>query len=169
MGETRTHRIVVGVEGSGGAGKALRWAISEARYRNAHIEVVTAYAPTYIPAAPDVGFVPLDPCDIEREVVRLQDSVVASVQDRIDAAGITVSQTVARGRAADVLVQLSDGADMLVVGNRGRGGFRGLRLGSVSHQIAQHAACPVMIVRTDLEPEDWAEIDLAEEPATASN
>lgn len=163
MAESRQHRIVVGVEGSGGARKALRWAICEATYRDATIEVVTAYAPTYVPAAPDVGFVPLDPTDIEREVQRLQDGVVASVQDRIDAAGITVTQTIARGRAADVLVKVSEGADMLVVGNRGRGGFRGLRLGSVSQQIAQHASSPVMIVRTDLEPEDWDEIDLVDQ------
>ncbi len=168
MGQDRQHRIVVGVEGSGGARKALRWAICEAKYRQAHIEVVTAYAPTYIPAAPDVGFVPLDPGDIQREVELLQNNVVASVQDRIDAAGITVSQTILRGRAADVLVRVAEGADMLVVGNRGRGGFRGLRLGSVSQQIAQHASCPVMIVRTDLEPEDWDEIDLAEKSSTVS-
>ncbi len=168
MVEDRQHRIVVGVEGSGGARKALRWAICEAKYRNAHIEVVTAYAPTYIPAAPDLGFVPLTPPDIEREVQKLQSDVVASVQDRIDAAGISVSQTIERGRAADVLVRVSEGADMLVVGNRGRGGFRGLRLGSVSQQIAQHASCPVMIVRTDLEPEDWVEIDLADASAVDS-
>ncbi len=151
---------MVGVEGSGGARAALQWAICEARYRNATIEVVTAYAPSYVPAAPDVGFVPLNTGEIVREVEKLQTAVVASLQDRIDAAGITVTQTMARGRAADVLVKIAEGADMLVVGNRGRGGFRGLRLGSVSHQIAQQADCPVMIVRTDLEPEDWEPLDL---------
>ncbi|MEE9416991.1 MAG: universal stress protein [Acidimicrobiales bacterium] len=166
MSENRQHRIVVGIEGSGGARAGLQWAICEARYRSALIEVVTAYSPTYVPAAPDVGFMPVNMTDIVSEVQALQDAVVSSVQERIDAAGVEVTQTIIRGRAADALVKVAEGADMLVVGNRGRGGFRGLRLGSVSHQIAQHASCPVMIVRTDIEPEDWDDIELAD-PSTA--
>ena len=55
-----------------------------------------------------------------------------------------------RGRAADTLIAESSNAAMLVVGSRGRGGFRGLLLGSVSQQIAQHGSCPVVIVRPDL-------------------
>ena len=70
------QRIVVGVEGSGGARAALRWAIEEARHRDAVIEVVTAYAPTYVPAAPDLGYVPLDPINLVSEVERMQADVV---------------------------------------------------------------------------------------------
>jgi len=54
------------------------------------------------------------------------------------------------GRAADTLIAESDNAAMLVVGSRGRGGFRGLLLGSVSQQITHHGSCPVVIVRPDL-------------------
>jgi nucleotide-binding universal stress UspA family protein len=51
------------------------------------------------------------------------------------------------GQAADVLLQEAQDADLLVVGNRGRGGFASLLLGSVSQQVVHHASCPVIIVR----------------------
>lgn len=149
----RQGRIVVGVEGSGGAKAALRWAIEEARYRNAVVEVVTAYAPTYVPAAPDFGYVPLDPVDLVEQVRKMQQSVIDSVLETTDASGVRIERKVLKGRAADTLIKAAEGADMLVVGNRGRGGFRGLRLGSVSQQIAHHASCPVVIVRVDLDQE----------------
>jgi len=151
------RRIVVGVEGSGGARAALRWAIDEARYRDATIDVVTTYVPTYVPAAPDLGFVPLDPIDLVAEVEKLQNEVVASVVETCDVTGIEIQQRLLKGRAAETLIEAAEGADMLVVGNRGRGGFRGLLLGSVSHQIAHHASCPVVIVRSELLPEDEAQ------------
>jgi nucleotide-binding universal stress UspA family protein len=144
-------RIVVGVEGSGGARAALRWAISEARYRNAVVEVVTAYAPTYVPAAPDFGYVPLDPVDLVDQVRKMQDAVIDSVLESCPAADVRIERRLLKGRAADTLIKAAENADMLVVGNRGRGGFIGLKLGSVSQQIAHHAACPVVIVRADLE------------------
>ncbi|MGI9600591.1 MAG: universal stress protein [Acidimicrobiales bacterium] len=151
---TDRGRIVVGVEGSGGARAALRWAIDEARHRNAVVDVVTTYVPTYVPAAPDLGFVPLDPIDLVGEVERLQNDVVTSVVESCDVGDVEIGQRLVKGRAAETLIEESKGADMLVVGNRGRGGFRGLLLGSVSHQIAHHATCPVVIVRAELLPED---------------
>lgn len=154
MSEDRQHRIVVGIEGSGGARAALRWAISEARYRKAVIEVVTAYSPTYVPAAPDFGFVPLDPVDLVAEIERMQEDVVQSVIGDGASADVEIRRTLVKGRPADSLIKVADGADMLVVGNRGRGGFIGLRLGSVSQQVSHHATCPVVIVRTDLDTED---------------
>ena len=144
------NRIVVGVEGSGGAKAALRWAIKEARHRNAFIDVVTAYSTTYVPASPDFNYVPLDPIDLEAEVKRMQDSIIDEVLAEVDAEGVEVRRRMVRGRAADSLIAESDNASMLVVGSRGRGGFRGLLLGSVSQQIAQHGSCPVVIVRPDL-------------------
>jgi nucleotide-binding universal stress UspA family protein len=147
----RHGRIVVGVEGSGGARAALRWAISEARYRNAVVEVVTAYAPTYVPAAPDFGYVPLDPVDLVDQVRKMQDAVIDGVLESCPAADVRIERRILKGRAADTLIKAAENADMLVVGNRGRGGFIGLKLGSVSQQIAHHASCPVVIVRADLE------------------
>ncbi len=144
------NRIVVGVEGSGGARAALRWAIKEARHRNAFVDVVTAYSTTYVPASPDFNYVPLDPIDLEAEVKRMQDSIIDEVLAEVDAGGVEIRRRMIRGRAADTLIAESDNAAMLVVGSRGRGGFRGLLLGSVSQQIAQHGSCPVVIVRPDL-------------------
>lgn len=149
MSEER--RIVVGVEGSGGARAALRWAIEEARIRGAVVDVVTAYLPTYVPAAPDFGFVPLDPIDLVEEIKKLQEDVIGSVTGNGDPADVEIRRVLLKGRAADMLLEASKGADLLVVGDRGRGGFRGLLLGSVSQQCAQHATCPVVIVRRDLE------------------
>jgi nucleotide-binding universal stress UspA family protein len=154
MGRDGRHRIVVGVEGSAGSHAALRWAIEEARLRNGVVEVVTAYLPTYVPAAPDFGYVPLDPVDLVDEVTKMQDEVIATVSDTVDTAGVRIEQKLLKGRAADTLIAAAEGADMLIVGNRGRGGFRGLLLGSVSQQIAHHATCPVVIVRADMDLDD---------------
>ena len=149
--DQRESRIVVGVEGSGGAKAALRWAIVEAGYRNACVEVVTAYSNTYVPASPDFNYVPLDPVDLEAEVTRMQNNVVDEVVADLGDTGVEIRRIVRRGRPADTLIKAAEGADMLVVGSRGRGGFRGLLLGSVSQTIAHHGDCPVVIVRPDLD------------------
>ena len=144
----RSNRIVVGVEGSKGSKNALKWALDEAKHRgNAVVDVVTAYLPTYVPAAPDFGYVPLDPVDLVEEVRKMQDAVIDEVAT---GSAITIERKLLKGRAADTLIMAAEGAAMLVVGSRGRGGFRGLLLGSVSQQIAQHASCAVVIVRPDI-------------------
>lgn len=146
-----TYRIVVGVEGSGGARSALRWAVTEAAHRvDAVVEVVTAYALNFASASPDFGYVAVDSAALLAEVVKMQDRVVADVLDHTDAAGVKIEQRTVQGRPVDSLIEASEGASMLVVGSRGRGGFRGLLLGSVSQQLAQHASCPLVIVRPDL-------------------
>ncbi|MDH3753668.1 MAG: universal stress protein, partial [Acidimicrobiia bacterium] len=144
---SRERRIVVGMEGSGGAKAALRWALCEARYRHAIVEVVTAYASNRVPVAPDVNYVPFDLGDLRGEVERMQDQVVTEVLDEMGPIEVEVRRTLVEGRPADALIRAAEDADMLVVGSRGRGGFRGLLLGSVSQQIAHHGACPVVIVR----------------------
>lgn len=138
------------MEGSGGAKAALRWALGEAGHRDCLVEVVTAYAPTYVAAAPDFNYVPLDPVDLKSEVQRMQERVVNEVLGQVDAGAVTIRRRMMKGRPVDSLIEAAAGADMLVVGSRGRGGFRGLLLGSVSQQLAQHASCPLVIVRPDL-------------------
>ena len=159
MGSARKRRIVVGVEGSDGSRVALRWAIDEAHYRSCDVEVVTAYLPTYVPAAPDFGYVSLDPIDLVEEVRKMQDDLVAEATARCAKPTVNVEQKLVKGRAADTLIAAAEGAALLVVGNRGRGGFRGLLLGSVSHQITHHAGCPVVIVRADMVFDDPAQND----------
>ena len=99
-----------------------------------------------MPAAPDFGYVPL-----VEEVRKMQDAVIDEVASSTT---ITIERKLLKGRAADTLIMASEGAAMLVVGSRGRGGFRGLLLGSVSQQIAQHASCAVVIVRPDINVDD---------------
>ena len=76
------------------------------------------------------------------------EQAVASLGE--EAEGTEIERAVRMGQPAQVLVEEAEDADLLVVGSRGHGGFAGLLLGSVSHQCALHARCPVVIVH---EPE----------------
>ncbi len=147
------HRIVVGVEGSGYARAALIWALNEAEIRKSLVEVVTVYSPTFIPASPDLGYAPLDSYDLLTEVENMQSDVIESALTASNYPNVEIRRTLLKGRAADMLLKVAKGADLLVVGNRGRGGFSGLRLGSVSQSISHHSPCPLVIVRTGLDEE----------------
>ncbi len=151
MTDAAERRIVVGVEGSGYARAALIWALEEAHHRDAVVEVVTCYSPTYVPAAPDLGYVPLDSFDLAAEVEKMQGEVIDSAVEASDFGDeVEIRRTLQKGRPADTRMRASKGAVRLVVGNRGRGGCAGLRLGSVSQAIAHHSPCPLVIVRTGL-------------------
>jgi len=139
-----TGRIVVGIDGSSGSDAALYWAIDEARRRDAAIEAVHAWTYPYID---DVAY--LSRASIDRaEVESAAKEVVTDQLHRVvgDAVDVRVETVMAEGSAAHVLTEAAKGADMLVVGSRGHGGFTELLLGSVSHQCAHHAPCPVVIV-----------------------
>lgn len=136
--------IVVGVDASDHARRALEWAFAEAELRGAELELVHAYArpePIYYP-----GIMVTDlPSDVElqdaaREVVA---EAVAKIVPRPD---VPYSVTVQAGAPAEVLCGRGNDADLVVVGARGLGGFRGLLLGSVSHQVVTHSPVPVVIV-----------------------
>ena len=136
--------IVVGVDGSQGAADALRFAIEEARVRGAEVKAVNAWHVP--PAAFGGGWVPpVVDLDEFREFAR--SSLEKAVEDVArSGSDVKVTPVLGEGQPADVLCAAATGADLLVVGSRGLGGFRGLRLGSVSQQCAHHAPCPVMIV-----------------------
>lgn len=138
----RMAAIVVGVDGSEESKAALRWAVAEARLRDASVRAVYAWSLPHV--AGGVG--PLIEPDIEmlqRDGERLLDAAIAEV----DAEGVDVERASVEGSPASALVEAAEGADLLVVGSRGHGGFVGLLLGSVSQQVAHHAPCPVVIVR----------------------
>jgi nucleotide-binding universal stress UspA family protein len=140
------HVVVVGYDGSQGAEAALDVALVEARTRGATLRIVGAWhAP-----APLVGTTaaPSSAARLGEEMrVALTEAVDASVAKlRAQGGDVEIEAIVIEGQAVSVLTGEAAGADLLVVGSRGLGGFRGLLLGSVSNQCAQHAACPVLIV-----------------------
>jgi nucleotide-binding universal stress UspA family protein len=134
--------IVVGVDGSEGSLRALRFAIDEARVRGCGVRAVIAWR---IPAiAYEAGWAPI-PIDAGNYEAMAEASL-DKVLEAVEAGEVEVTRVVREGQAADVLLAEARTADLLVVGSRGLGGFRGLLLGSVSAQCAHHAPCPVAIV-----------------------
>jgi nucleotide-binding universal stress UspA family protein len=140
--------IVAGVDQSAGAKAALRFALDEARLRQATLRVVHAWQFGYIGATGLEGWVPAVGGELEdfrRGAEAALDQTLKEVG--ADAAGVTIERRLEQGSAAGVLIDESQDAELLIVGSRGHGGFAQLLLGSVSQQCAQHAACPVVIVR----------------------
>ncbi len=141
-------RIVVGIDGSEESKAALRWAIEEARYRDATVEVVHVHQPPAMYGYPPTSLAPELLQDTEDALRRQAGQLLDEVVGAVEPGEILVERTVLQDvGAAQALVARSRGADLLVVGSRGRGGFKGLLLGSVSQQSANHAACPVVIIR----------------------
>jgi nucleotide-binding universal stress UspA family protein len=140
--------IVVGVDHSAGAQAALRFALEEARLRQATLRVVHAWQFGYIGATGLEGFLPAAGGELEDFRQSAEAALDETLRDvGVDEDGVAIERRVDQGTAAAVLVEESRGAELLVVGSRGHGGFAQLLLGSVSQQCAQHASCPVVIVR----------------------
>jgi nucleotide-binding universal stress UspA family protein len=134
-------RIVVGVDASDHAKRALAWAVAEARLREAELELVHAVHQPDIAAMPAVL-----PMPSHEDLVAAGEKLLEELLAEQDVAGIEVHRTVRSGGAAGVLCQAARDADLAVVGARGLGGFRGLLLGSVTQQVVAHASCPVVVV-----------------------
>jgi nucleotide-binding universal stress UspA family protein len=137
-------RIVVGTDGSDGSLAAVRIAATEARLRGVPLEVVCAWHPGAVGSIPAFG--------VGTPVAETLDELNEALASTLAAEGLgpdsdlEVIATVVAGHAAEALLDASDNAALVVVGTRGRGGFAGLVLGSVSQQVAAHARCPVMVV-----------------------
>jgi nucleotide-binding universal stress UspA family protein len=142
---TTQGRVVVGVDGSDASYGALHRAIAEAARREAQLDVVNAYGFHQYPSpyGPIVG---VDPRQLEKSSKSLLDEMVASA---FGGSGppAAVELISASLTPAPALLESAKGADLLVVGSRGRASFRGLLLGSVSQQCVHHAPCPVVVVR----------------------
>jgi nucleotide-binding universal stress UspA family protein len=136
------ERIVVGIDGSEASQCALRWALNEGRLRQAAVEVVHAWHPPY--AASGFGAPTIDP-QIDETAARL---TLDRAIDAEDCRGlpVPVDRITSCGGAAELILRAGKGADLVVVGSRGHGGFTGLLLGSVSHQVAHHSSSPVVVV-----------------------
>lgn len=140
--------IVVGVDGSEHAKEALRWALREAALRKSGVLALYGWT---MPAPPGrIGYyaAPLqDPQPYQEGAETMLDSIVDEVAG--DAGDVVIERSAVQGSPAEELVRASEGAELLVVGSRGLGGFSSLLLGSVSQQCAHHAHCPVVIVRSE--------------------
>lgn len=143
-------RIMVGVDASPSSVRALRFAVDEARLRHATLEVIHVFgAPARISAFPVPPERGNDATDLETERAAANQRLGTWLRETgIDLEGVDVEWTViAEPRTGSALVDRSKDADLLVVGSRGRGGFRGLLLGSTSEQVVRHAHAPVLVVR----------------------
>lgn len=133
-------KVVVGVDGSEASRAAVRWAAEEAALRGVELLAVEAWEFSPLIFAADV------PVALDELRASVTGHLAAVVADEV-ADGVTVRQVVIEQAPVAALLGQCDPDDVLVVGSRGRGGFAGLLLGSVSQQLAQHATCPVVIVR----------------------
>jgi nucleotide-binding universal stress UspA family protein len=140
-------RIVVGVDESDHARVALRWALREAVLRKASVEVVHAWLPpmTTLPFGATLP-IALDEGEMDAAARAYLDEVVDPAVAELGAAPEVV-RTALPGSAAPTLVEVAEGASLLVVGSHGRTGWRKLMLGSVADAVVQHATCPVVVVR----------------------
>jgi nucleotide-binding universal stress UspA family protein len=136
-------RIVVGVDGSEHSKQALRWAARIAASEGATLDAIAAWEfPTMIGwNAMPPGYSPK--LDIEKSLTETVDEVFGENRP----ADMRLRSF--EGSAASVLLTISKGALMLVVGSRGHGGFFGLLIGSVSAKVAEFATCPVLVVHGD--------------------
>ena len=134
--------VVVGVDGSDASVDALRFAADEARLRQIPLRVVCAWS-TPVAADWPTG-VTMDPVHFEESAHRIVSGALTAIGSELT--GVDVQTAVVVGGAAPVLLEQCSEDDVLVVGSRGRGGFTGLLLGSVSQHVVAHAPCPVIVV-----------------------
>ena len=136
--------IVVGVDGSGHSRRALERAAAEAVAHGASLTVLTihqAVRDVYGGVSHYTEDAALT--DKAKEAAQAEtDEVLGALSSR----PATVAVTAVHGLPVDELIKASQGADMLVLGRRGQGGFARLTMGSVTSQVAHHAHCPVLIV-----------------------
>ncbi len=137
--------FVVGLDDSPHAARAFRWAIEESRRHAARLIVVHAWDWPYGGEIGELSSELFKTAEFWDAAPQVLAAMVQAAQGP-DSPDVDVEQRVVQGPPAKALLEAAAGADLLIVGARGRGGFTGLLLGSVSQQCAQHAECPVVIV-----------------------
>lgn len=146
------NTVVVGVDGSAASTGAVAYAAHTAATRRIPLLLVTSYT---MPAAMFAeGMVPPQPVydELERECLPIIESAKATALKV--APEIQVGHAVVEGNPAQVLIDYSRKAKLIVLGSRGLGGIKGMVLGSVSAAVASHAFCPVVVTRTDTDSPD---------------
>ena len=137
------HGVAVGVDGSEQSLRAAHWAAAEAHRRNLPLTVVTAYSlPAFAASSMDGGYALMDDSSLRQG----SEKVISQAQEFLRDYPGEVRYEIESGDPAGVLLDYSQRSEVLVVGGRGRGGFFGRLLGSVSSALPAHAACPTVIV-----------------------
>lgn len=136
--------VVVGVDGSRESEAALRFAADEAKLRGALLRIVCAWEPSasgYLGEA----FAPTPDAFVQAE--HQAEDLLRTALQQLQSASLEVEAIAEEGGPVAVLLEQAAGAELLVVGSRGRGAAKRVMLGSVSHDLANHASCPLVIVR----------------------
>ena len=149
-------KVLVGVDASQGSVEALRRAAEVARWRDYTLEVVYAYPPNE-----ELSAFPVPPPQHDRagELKKANETLGTWLdQLDLDLSDLEVRwHVVANRKPARALIERSAEAELVVVGSRGIGGFRGLLLGSTSEQVVHHAMCSVLVARRSTQvPEESA-------------
>ena len=144
-------RVVVGIDGSVAARQALHLAIQEAQWRNASVVAVMVII------VPSLALHGLDDSDAERLHSFSDELAQSEIDEALERYGddfpVPVELVTRVGHPGDELIREAGSndergpAELLILGSRGLGGFRGLLLGSVTTYVAHHPPCPLMIVR----------------------
>lgn len=139
-------RIVVGVDGSESSKEALRWAIGQAKLMGGVVDAIIAwdYPTAWYGLAPPAD---QDPADYQKQARKVLEMAIDDAVGPGPGRPVDLRATSVHGHPAAVLLDAADGAQLLVVGNRGHGGFSEALLGSVGQHCVQHAPCPVVVVR----------------------
>ena len=142
--------IVVGTDGSDTAHEAVRQAVALAARLGARLQIVSAYEP--VPGARLREEAQQAPPDLQWMVNQRED-VDATLRDAADVAragGVDAATYARQGDPADAILDVAEeqGADLIVVGNKGMTGARRFLLGSVPNRVSHHAPCSVLIIRT---------------------
>jgi nucleotide-binding universal stress UspA family protein len=138
------NEFVVGLDGSDQSRMALRWAAAAADAAGFGVRAVQSWS------HPDLAIFPVtpDPVSAKEMDLQTQQAITAAVSETLGSSA-AVTASVLRGPAAGAILQTVTPDSVLVLGSRGRGGFAGLLVGSVSQECVEYASCPVVVVRTD--------------------
>ena len=130
--------VIVAVDGSPAAANAVDWAADEAMLRGVDLEILHAWEWTAYEASDWYGQL------LHNQGAETVETAAERARRRRP--DVHVTTTIEHGYAPDVVTGATERAGLVVLGNRGRGGFAGLLLGSVSSQVVSHAPCPVVVV-----------------------
>ncbi len=144
--DTKYGPVVVGVDGSEVSQRATEFAFAEAQARGSELIAVHTWMDMQVQASlAGLAAAQQQWDDVEREQTEM---LIQRIKPLIDQyPDVPVKKIITRDRPVRALSEASEGAQLLVVGSHGRGGFKGMLLGSTSRALLQSAPCPMMVVR----------------------